>query len=438
VRHRLTAVFAAGLLAAPVAASPLETFGVGARGSARGVVNSAGTDDLWSVFYNAAGLAEVRTTQFGVSGNLNLPHMVVDLDRRGGEGVVREAQGQTNMTIGFASPLAGRFAKRLVLGMLLEAPSGLLVRARNVDPATPHWLLLDGYADVFVFQGALALRLNNRVDLSVGFHNHTGLRGLVDLEVDTVNKVWVQRQLDFEFTGIYGPTAGFKARAGKFVLGAVYRSSLQMDYLTIASLKVDGLDAGMDLVLRGTGHYIPATLGFGVEWRNGARRIEIGGQLKRWSGHPDPSLDASIDLSGEDLEQLGLGAALDVPDPILQPRIPPNFSDVLNVGLGGQWPLGKNLLMVGSLAYHPTPVPAQTERTNYIDADAVVTGAALCWAFADPFGAFSQPLTLGVSGQTRWFLERRTIKSDAVRDPVGDWTAHGGHTSLMLTLSGAL
>jgi hypothetical protein len=334
--------------------------------------------------------------------------------------------------------LRGHFAKRLVLGMLLEAPTGLLVRARNIDPVTPHWLLLDGYADIFVFQAALGMRLNRWVDLSVGFHNHTGLHGIVDLEVDTVNRVWVQRELDFEFRGVYGPTAGVKLRAGKFVLGTTYRSSLQMDYLTVASLKVDGMDAAMDLILRGTGHYIPASVGFGLEWRNGIRRVEIGGQWKRWSAYPDPSLDAAIDLRGSDVEQLGLGGALDVPDPERQPRLPPNFSDVLNAGVSAQWPVASNLLLVGSWAYHPTPIPVQTERSNYVDADAHVTGAALCWTFADPFGAFSEPLTIGVSGKTRWLMPQRTQKRDAVHDPVGDWTAHGAYTSLMMTLSGAL
>lgn len=48
------------------------------------------------------------------------------------------------------------------------------------------------------------------------------------------------------------------------------------------------------------------------------------------------------------------------------------FSDTISVQLGGSWKYGDGLSATLGAAFHPTPVPAQVGRTNYLDQDKLV------------------------------------------------------------------
>ena len=129
------------LLGGSAQASPLELYGVGLRGPARGVANIAGARDLFATFYNPAGLMDIPRIEFALTHQINAPGVDVALDRPGAPLAPALPETFQNTTAGFAVPLSGRLAGRASLGALLEVPNGLLVRARSLDTRRPHWYM---------------------------------------------------------------------------------------------------------------------------------------------------------------------------------------------------------------------------------------------------------------------------------------------------------
>ncbi len=426
------------LLALPAQASPLEMFGVGLKGGGRGLANIAGADDLFATFYNPAGLMDVSSIEFAVVHQLNAPFLDLSL-AKGAEVALAPAEPEVlqNTSFGFAIPLVGRLKNRATFGGFLEIPNGILVRAKVLDARRPHWVFYDSYPNVFSALAAIALRVFPGFDLALGMHMNTGLDGRITLELDPITNTLSQRELDFEFTGKMGPTIGLKLTRGPLHFGLVYRSPLNMGFGIPADMAMEGVDAGMSLQLRGQAHVMPQLIASGVEWRTKRFQCEASLQWKNWSAFPDPSLDAEIDLHGEDLDAFGLGSALDAPDTEFQPRQDPGFRDTVSAGVGASYRLGAWQTHVG-YTYVPSPVPDQLHHTNLLDAHRHQVSASLIWTVQDPFGLLAKPLSFGFASQWQQFETRQVTKALGALDPIGNWTASGGVLSVNAGLSGRL
>jgi len=434
-----TGVVLIGLLGSSIAsASPLELYGIGLRGTGRGLANVAGAQDVFSTFYNPAGLMDVRSIEFAVVHQINAPFVSVDQARPDSAFEPALPATYQNTSVGIAVPLTGRLAGRASLGALLEVPSGILVRARTLDTRRPHWFMYDSYPDIFIAQIALALRFFDGFSLAVGLHNNSGFKGSINAEIDVNTNTWSQREIDFEFTGQYGPTVGAKFSYDRLHIGLVYRSPLTMKFATPAELTVAELDAGMQLDLSGAAHALPTVLAFGIEWRARDWSLELATQWKQWSSVDDPAVDIAIDVQGSDVDSLGLGRALDVPDASAQPRQNPGFRDTLSLALGGSYQWTKSIESHASYSFVPSPIPDQIYHTNLIDHDRHILGLSIIGHLKDPFGVFMKPLSIGPSMQWNHLTVRRAQKQMGVSDPVGDWTAQGGVLSLTFGVQGAL
>lgn len=426
------------LLGGSAQASPLELYGVGLRGPARGVANIAGARDLFATFYNPAGLMDISRIEFAVTHQINAPGVDVALDRPGAPLAPALPETFQNTTAGFAVPLSGRLAGRASLGALLEVPNGLLVRARSLDTRRPHWYMYDSYPDIFIAQMALAVRFFDGFDLALGVHNNSGFQGAITAQIDLTTNTWNEREIDFKFTGQYGPMVGLRLAHEQLHFGLVYRSPLVMRFATPAGLTTAELDAGMHLDLSGSTHVLPTVVGAGLEWRSSRWSVELAAQWKQWSVVEDPSVDLAIDIRGQDAESLGLGNALDVPDPNAQPRQSPGFRDTLSVGLGGSAWLSTAWEASAGYSFVPSPIPDQVHHTNLIDHDRHVFGLSVVTRRLEPFGVFTQPLTVGPSIQWSHLASRRAEKAAGLSDPVGSWTATGHVISVTLGVQGAL
>ena len=421
-----------------VQASPLELYGIGLRGVGRGLANTAGTRDVFATFYNPAGLMEIESIEFALMHQINAPWVSIDMERTDPAFEPAFPAIYQNTSVALAVPLTGRLAGKASLGALLEVPNGILVRARTLDARRPHWFMYDSYPDIFISQIALAFSFFDGFNLAVGIHNNSGFKGQINAQIDINTNTWSQREIDFEFTGQYGPTVGAKFSYKRLHLGVVYRSPLTMDFSTPAELTVNELDAGMRLDLAGAVHPIPMVIASGLEWRAGHWSLELAGQWKQWSSVDDPSVDISIDVQGSDADSLGLGRALDVPDAQAQPRQSPGFRDTLSLGLGTSYKWSQAVEGHASYSFMPSPIPDQIQHTNLIDHDRHVLGLSVIRHFKDPFGVFMKPLSIGPSIQWNHLAKRQVQKRMGVSDPVGDWTAQGGVLSLTFGVQGAL
>ena len=64
-----------------VQASPLELYGIGLRGTGRGLANTAGSRDVFATFYNPAGLMDVDSIEFALVHQINAPWVSIDMER---------------------------------------------------------------------------------------------------------------------------------------------------------------------------------------------------------------------------------------------------------------------------------------------------------------------------------------------------------------------
>jgi len=92
-----------------------------------------------------------------------------------------------------------------------------------------------------------------------------------------------------------------------------------------------------------------------------------------------------------------------------------DWSDTLSASAGGQIALGPHVVSL-DLAYVPTPVPAQTGRSNYVDNSRA--GASLSWHLALPLAG--RTWTVGLQAQLHRLFSRSVEKSLDALHPVFD------------------
>ena len=144
------------LLGGSAQASPLELYGVGLRGPARGVANIAGARDLFATFYNPAGLDGYLAHRVCGDPSDQRP------GRRRGAGSPGSAAGsrlclRPSRTPPQVSPCPYRG------GWPAERVSAPCSRSQTVfwcalaaSIRQPHWYMYDSYPDIFIAQMALA------------------------------------------------------------------------------------------------------------------------------------------------------------------------------------------------------------------------------------------------------------------------------------------
>lgn len=93
-----------------------------------------------------------------------------------------------------------------------------------------------------------------------------------------------------------------------------------------------------------------------------------------------------------------------------RPRQGYEWSNTFQFGLGLRHRFEQRLASYADFAYEPTPVPAQTGRSNYVDNDKLTFAAGLNYEI--PRAISSASLRLGVQAQLQLLLERAHTKLD--------------------------
>lgn len=129
--------------------------------------------------------------------------------------------------------------------------------------------------------------------------------------------------------------------------------------------------------------YTPEGGALGLAWRGKSVDIEASGRYSRWSQYVDThSNDAG-------------------------------FRDTLSPRLGAQWRYDRDLSVRAGLGWEPTPVPAQTGRTNYVDNQRVMASV----------GAGHRVTALGEAFEVNWAVQiqglipREQVKASAESYP---------------------
>jgi len=410
-----------------------ETYGHDTRSQGKGNAVVADDSGPAAAFVNPAALARLRGPAFHAGFQLSLPLVAIDLDDEKAPGdPLSPAQPApvAGVEIGFGIPINLVVDNRVFVGVTAYVPSAAVVRARAHDPARPSFYLYDASTEHYELFAAFGVRVTDWLHLGVGARFGATQGGSTAIVLDPVRGRFTSQELDTAQQSVTSPIVGLLVGPlgpdeVKFRAGFVMRDRSSFDVTLPASLTISGLDVGLLLDIVTLSNFTPRT------WTGGVTvdvidsvSVSFDAQYAQWSEAPAPFLRVSNDVSGEGLERLGLGDALDAPAEGQDRIVSPGFIDTVNlrVGLEGQL-LQKTLLWRAGYGYRPTPVPDQTSGTNIVDNTAHIVSVGAGVNMNLPLVA-DKPFQVNASYQAQMFQPRDAEKASN-RDPVGGWTSSG-------------
>lgn len=156
------------------------------------------------------------------------------------------------------------------------------------------------------------------------------------------------------------------------------------NYIQIKGFQTDPASFPVVQDIAITVNYIPAQASLGVAWNSHRASLSAEANYQRWSAYIDGD-------GGRDS----------------------GFEDTVALRLGGTWIDHAGRTLRAGLAWEPSPVPAQTGRTSYVDNDRIRLG----FGSSHPLELLGQAVELGWFGQVHWLVPRDTDKAPRASHP---------------------
>lgn len=425
MRKSTPLALAAAVLCPTVASAEnvFDAFGFGPRAVALSGAMTAEADDFSAVFYNPALL--VGGTEVKVGGGMSLTASSMSVRSRNRQKALdctHCAPGQfAGVTFGAMFPLGGKLDYRAAFGIGAHLPTVGLTHVRAADPSRPFWARYHNDQDRMVIFAGLGLLPLDQVSIGVGVQFHGGLTGKgLAKQIDPVHRRVRIREIDSYLSQDVAPTAGIYFEPAPGVrFGFNYRAEFAMNYSVPADLNL-GM-ASMKMDIKGTIHYTPHTFNLGGAWDPvDAATVSVDLQYGLWRSAPSPYMTSVVDLSGDLLDRVGLGNALDIS--AIPP--PPGYEDVFAARIGAEYRFGDAFALRAGAAYKPTPVPSQNgEGSNILDSNAFAVSAGFGVKFKEPLEVFREPLMFDVGATANMLLPRVAAKS--ADDPQASYEYQG-------------
>lgn len=411
---------AALLLGATVSsANTLDLIGGSPRATAMGGAQTAESNDPAATFYNPAMLGKQNTvnTLLAVTYTATLASVErTDLDSsKELDCTYCTPKPSLGFIIGLTAPLQGKLKDRVTIGLTVHLPSDVVLRTKVATPDRPFWYLYDNNLNRLVLFLGAGIKIIDEVYLGVGTQILADLVGQgAQMEVDLFSKDVRFREINSHLAPHPAPTAGlsfFPTRGLR--AGISWRNEMSNFYSIPAEVNLGGVGT-LAFVLSGYNHYTPHQFNAGVGYDiSDQTTVSADISYELWSAAPTPFVDLVIDLSGETLEALGLGDALD----ITAPHTEPGMANTFNVKVGFEQRVSDVFAARAGLFFRPTMVPRQdAPGTNILDATRIGGSLGVGSQFHDPLEMFEGPITfdLGLSGSS--ILNREATKEPT--DPV--------------------
>lgn len=244
-----------------------------------------------------------------------------------------------------------------------------------------YWEFLDRPTRRFDIEAGVAYRITDWVSFGVGGTFLTGADVATQVYLpDPTDQSNIEINSDVKTRNNWGLLAGaLFTLPYDLKVGVSYRDSVWFRVKGGNNLQLEGVEADERprQALDWTPQFSPATLMTGVNWGIGDFEIALDGRLVFWSEYRDTH-SKRIELD-----------------------------NVVNTRLGVEYSYSERTRLRMGLGFDPTPVPAQTGRTNYVDTSKglISVGSAHRFEFS------------GVEFEASWFLqfqvlfERETIKT---------------------------
>lgn len=332
------------------AASGLDLFGYGPRGSSMAGAIAATVEGHPAVYYNPAGLAFDRTPTFAFG------YQRADFYlRRDGESHRAESAPATLVGFDLPIPFGGALTDRISLGFGFLLPTKSVLLADIPRPDAPHFAIVENRAQTVSLQVGLGVRIADWLAIGGGVLALSALDGAIDVAPNDNGRIGAR--VRDELIADYSSIAGVMIRATDTIsVGLVYRDESTAEFtLPISAELGERFPIPVPrLEIAGTAQYDPrqitAEIGFVLPY---ALHVGAGGTWKQWSRYPNPI------------------AYTAVPDDF-PPQPEPNFGDTLVWRVGVERPFevdGWQYALRVGYALEPTPTPDQTGVHNNLDSD---------------------------------------------------------------------
>ncbi|MBU1429219.1 outer membrane protein transport protein, partial [Myxococcota bacterium] len=406
---RLTLLSTAALLgvalSTPARASLFDTYGYGARAAAMGNAAAAASEDYTATHYNPGALTYRKSPHVGVGFHLISPDLYIERSKPkayGGGEVL--PQPNAGLNLGLLFPLGGLVQDRFALGIGAYVPAVHVTRVESMDVRAPYFYRYQSLPDKLIVAAAVAYELHPRFSLGVGYQYLNSLDGSAEMDLDPLNLRFTRKDMNVEIGTASALSVGLDARpTDQLRVALTFRDALALDYRIFNRIYIDGVGL-IETEMEGTSTYTPQQYTLGLSWRpTPAWLLAFDAVWARWSQAPKPTAAFYMLLS---FDELGL-------EPV------ENRSDVYDLGaedtlsphIGVEHQRGALALRAG-YAFLPTPLPAQTSYTNFLDADTHQIGLGVGYSFPDPLAMHEAPITIDLAAQLSQVEAREANKDD--------------------------
>ncbi len=430
MRSSVAAALIVGVLTlgGPVRAGSFDIFGHTPRDIAMGGAMTAAVFGFSSLYYNPAALTAERTHSLAGGLRLSVPMLDIERSEPGASPAAEKPEVHTGVSIGWVKPFGGIFDDRLAVGLSVSLPAERLVRVQGLDPAAPQFHLYQNLQDKLLIHLGVAGDVTDWLSIGAGVQILADLTGSVALDLDLLGGRFDAQEMRVVLKPTASPQVGVHVRpplgedGGQLTFGLTWRGENALRFrLPVLVTAGDGL--ALDIAVSQTVLYTPHQFALGVAYTLDDPALTVAADLTLalWSRAPDPSPRLSVDVGGALVEAFGLEDALD-----LSTRTAPidlGASDTLTARVGVEWHALGWLTLRGGYFFRPTPLPAQTGSTAYLDNEAHVVSLGVGFSFDNPIKDRPSVVDVDVAFQAT-HLPRRVARRP-VGWPGGD-LAHGG------------
>lgn len=377
----------------PAGASPADLFGVGLRPQSMAQTGVAHGEHDHQSAHNPA-LLGGRAQQHL---SLGYQSALFETEYSGTSGGhAQTAVNTTTLGVTLPLPFGGVLAQRLALGFSAYSPRELVTRAELLYADTPQFPLLAPRAQCLNLATGLGALVHPRLRVGAGVQWLASLVGSVSVTgSDEGTTTTVVRD---ELVTSLAPVVGVSAEPVDDVhLGLVWRDEHQSKVDVQIRVSELGALELPKLNIAGMAQYDPEQVDAEIQWVPDPWSLVLGVRYRRWSAFPGflgPTFECPADEP-----VCGAQAASD-----------PGFSDTWSPkgALGFRFAVAERaqVELRAGLAYEPTPVPEQRNRSNTWDNARVVASAG----YGLRFEAGGVPLSIELAFQQHWLRERAHVK----------------------------
>ncbi|MBK7582282.1 MAG: outer membrane protein transport protein [Myxococcales bacterium] len=442
MRRVLPSCLAALALAAPAAASPSDTFGLGSRSTAMGSAVSADVRDFSANYYNPSGLALAR----GLDVSAGYFYAAHSLEMNGQDSRVDPVRGVVG---GLVAPGSIGFLP-FAFGIATFLPDDRLSRARASRQEDPRWVLYDNRTQLIFISANIAIRPVPWLAIGGGLTYLAATRGSFGITGTAVlpagNRTEYDSQLrhevDADLTTERYPEFGVTVRPhSRLDLALVYRHQATIELDVDAEL-VGTVDATLlkvparyQLDSYTVNAFIPRQVVLGESYRPiDALSVNLDLKWVDWSSFKSPVSRSSTTLD----VNVPAGIIELPPNPKPSKIEDPNFAGRIVPQLGIEYRLDVTPDLVvpirAGYIYERSPIPPQTGVTNYVDADRHVFSLGAGVVLRDLGAVLPGNVRFDTHAQLSVLPTRVTLK-DNPADYVGDYRARGSILNVGATVS---